>query len=101
MGRRSKFEPSFKAKVALAAIQEDATVQELAKRFDVSPAKVTEWKDELLKNACQAFDRPTDHSRELKQLKTEKDKLERKVGQLTLECDFFAEACEKAGLKVK
>ena len=45
MGRKSKFEPSFKGKVALAAIQEDATVQELAKRFDVSPAKVTEWKD--------------------------------------------------------
>lgn len=70
--------------MALTAIQEDATVQE--------PAKVTEWKDELLKNASQAFDRPTDHSRELKQLNTEKDKLERKVGQLTLECDFFAEA---------
>jgi hypothetical protein len=27
--------------------------------------------------------------------------LMRKVGQLTLECDFFASACEDAGLKVR
>jgi len=29
------------------------------------------------------------------------ERLERKVGQLTIDCDFFASACEDAGLKVR
>ena len=51
----SKFTPAFKAKVAIEAIQEKETLAELAKRYEVSPSKITEWKDELLKDANQAF----------------------------------------------
>jgi len=41
------------------------------------------------------------HRKEMKQLKTENERLLRKVGQLTIDCDFFASACEDAGLKVR
>jgi transposase-like protein len=47
MGRRSKYSSEFKAKVALEAIKEKETLAALAKRFDVSPSKITEWKDEF------------------------------------------------------
>ena len=63
--------------------------------------KITEWKDELLQNAGQAFEKPTDQRKEMKQLKTENERLLRKAGQLTIDCDFFASACEDAGLKVR
>ena len=53
----SKFTPAFKAKVAIDAIKEMETVQELAKRYSVSPSKITEWKDEFLAHAEQAFER--------------------------------------------
>jgi hypothetical protein len=33
--------------------------------------------------------------------RSERDRLLKKVGQLTVEVDFFAEACERAGLKKK
>lgn len=87
--------------MAIEAIKETASVQELAKRFEVSPSKISEWKEEFLRNAGQAFERPSDNRKELKQLKTENERLLRKVGQLTIDCDFFASACEDAGLKVR
>ena len=37
----------------------------------------------------------------MKKLKSENDRLLKKVGQLTIDCDFFATACEDAGLKVR
>lgn len=108
MGRTSKFTAAFKAKIlmpqALAAIEaqkEKETLAELAKRFDVSPAKISEWRDEFVKNASHAFENPESSSREMRRVKAENDRLLHKVGQLTLENDFFAKACEDAGLKVR
>ncbi|MCH3993725.1 MAG: transposase [Prevotella sp.] len=102
MGRRSKFEPSFKAKVALEAAKEQKTLSELAKEFGVSPAKISEWKEELLQNAGAAFINPDEsQDKAVRKLKSEKERLLKKVGELTLENDFFASACEDAGLKVR
>jgi transposase len=45
-----------------------------------------------LRNASQAFEKPVDNKRELRKVEGEKERLLKKVGQLTLECDFFAKA---------
>ena len=102
MGRRSKFEPSFKAKVALEALKNEKTLIELSKEFNVSPSKISSWKDELLHNASSVFLK-ADHSDEkvVTHLKSEKDRILKKIGELTVENDFFASACEDAGLKVR
>ena len=41
MGRKSKIDVSFKAKVALEAIKAQKTLTELAKEYKVSPSKIT------------------------------------------------------------
>lgn len=45
--KRKKYNPDFKAKVALAAIKNEETVSELAARFGVHPTMVPNWKRSL------------------------------------------------------
>jgi len=90
---RRNHAPAFKAKVALAAIRNEATLAELAKRFDVHPAQVTAWKDQLLAGAADLFGeraRPTEPPVDVKTLHA-------KIGELALENDFLERALGKAG----
>ena len=51
---RKRHSPQFKAKVALAAIQNDETIAQIASRFGVHPAMVSTWKRHMLEAAADA-----------------------------------------------
>lgn len=63
----------------------------MAKRYEVSPSKITEWMRELEEKAAQAFEKPSDNARDLKKVESENKRLLQKVGQLTVDCDFFCD----------
>lgn len=91
---RRNHAPAFKAKVALAAIRNEGTIVELAKRFDVHPAQVTAWKDQLLARSAEVFGEGGPTAEPPVDVKT----LHAKIGELALENDFLERALGKAGL---
>lgn len=73
MSRRTRrnYSQVFKAKVAMAAVRGDATLTELAKRFDVHPNQFAQWKEQLLGCAVDVFggqSRPSEPPMDVKSL---------------------------------
>ena len=83
---RKKFSPTFKAKVALEAIQGDSTMAELSQKHGVHQSQIKDWKNELTSRAESLFAGKIDSKdNQVKYIEA----LERKAGQLVLENDFL------------
>jgi len=52
---RRKFSSAFKAKVAIEAIKERQTTQELASKYELHPNQVLAWKKEFVDGADKVF----------------------------------------------
>jgi transposase len=86
---RRKIDAALKAKIALEAVREQATVADLAQRYQVHPNQVYAWKKQLQEQAARAFDPRVGQEAEA-QAEREIERLHAKIGQLTIENDFFA-----------
>jgi len=83
---RKRYSSGFKAKIALDALRNNATVSELSSQHGVHPTQIQTWKAVVEKQSESLFAKgdsaSKDHEKQLAEL-------ERKIGQLTIENDFL------------
>jgi transposase len=92
-GNRRKHSASFKAKVALEAIKGEATITEIASRYEIHPNLVTKWKKALQDEASSIFNE--NHDRQKKQDKNLVAQLYQQIGQLKVENDFLEQVLRR------
>jgi putative transposase len=52
---RRQFTPEQKARIALAALKGDKTINQIASEYEVNPTQVKLWRDKLKATAAEAF----------------------------------------------
>ncbi len=92
-GRRKAREASFKARVALEAVKERETVGGLAKRFQVHPTQIHEWKRRLLEQAAAVFEK--EHARPAETV--DPAELYEQIGRLKVELEFLKKKAAQFG----
>ncbi len=84
---RKKYGADLKAKVALEAIKEQRTINEIASEFGVHPNQVSQWKKEAMEGLSGIFNGPKGtHEEQEEKLK---ERLYSEIGQLKVELDWL------------
>ena len=85
-GKKKPRGAEFKAKVALAAVQEQKTVQQIATLFEVHPTQVHQWKKQLVVGAASVFQ--AGGGQQVAQQSHEAELYEQ-IGRLNMELDWL------------
>ena len=64
--KRQTFSKEFKAKVALEALREESTIQEIAVKYGVHPNQISQWKAQAIAGMADLFERPNKKSEEVR-----------------------------------
>jgi transposase len=92
--KRQKHSGTFKAKVAIEALQERESLSELSKKYGIHPNMISRWKKEFLERAPELFEKASSEKKE----DTDLEKLYAKIGQLEMEKEYLKKNLKKLGL---
>ena len=84
-GKRWAHTPELKAIVAMEELRRVKTVNELAREYEVHPVQIAKWKKEIKECSADLFKKESDI--ESMALARERERLQKKVGELTMDVD--------------
>lgn len=87
MRRRKNYDPTFRARVALAAVKGDKTLASLSSEYKVHANLIVKWKKELLTNLPNIFQKADNSVAE--ELNEKNDELYKEIGKLKMEVDYL------------
>ncbi len=85
--QRRRHSPEFKAKVALEAIKNQKTINEIASEYSLHPNQVSAWKQELLQGLESLFRQP--HSKDQREHEALQAELYEQIGRLNMELEWL------------
>lgn len=95
--KRRSYTPNEKAMIVLEVLREEATLNEIAKKYDVSQQLISRWKSEFLENMPAVFDKKNAKLEKLKQEhEAEKEELINQIGQLTVDVNWLKKKQQQA-----
>lgn len=93
--KRRMFDGTFKAKVALEALQGLKTVNEIASRHKVHPTQVAAWKKQLIDDAAHVFESPS--SKKAATDEPSSGELYEQIGRLKIELEWLKKKVAEHG----
>jgi len=97
MGKiRKSYTPSYKAKVALNAIRERQTLEELSSKYQISSTQIVRWKKEATDNLSILFERKKDQ--QLKEKEVIIRDLYEQIGKLKMEYEWLKKKLESLNI---
>ncbi len=85
--KRRKHSPAFKAKVSLAAIKGELTINEISSQFGVHPNQISKWKKQAIEELYSVFSGKRERNK--KEQKELTEELYKQIGQLKVELDWI------------
>ena len=85
--RRNKYSSQFKFKVALEAVKERTTINEIASSNSIHPNQVSTWKKRLLVEGPTVFGQQT--ARKLQEQTARESELFEQIGRLKMELEWL------------
>ncbi|GEM_PF-159203 len=99
--KRRHLTAEVKARVALDALKGEKAAAEIARKNEIAPAQISEWKRQLEERLSEVFQSKGERSKELQAQERTEARLERKIGQLVIEKDFLVKKCTQLGDRYK
>ena len=93
--KRRNFSAEMKARIALEAIKNQRTIQEIASHYGVHPNQVTRWKRQAIEGLAQAF--RDGQARAVESDVALQAELYQQIGRLQMELDWLK---KKSGLSL-
>jgi transposase-like protein len=85
--KRKQYSQEFKFRVALEAVTELKTINEIASAYDVHPTQVKSWKKQLLAEGPTLFGQHL--AQQLQQQESRESELYEQIGRLKMELEWL------------